>query len=91
MRAIDPRYHIKDDRIIKTSNDDVVPEDEPLILIRAHDRLALNLLKSYLAECEKDGCTPYQLASIDNRIAAFRKFSIDHPERMKQPGITKGV
>lgn len=89
-RAIDPKYHIEDGRIIKTTNGEPIPEDEPLILFRARDRLALPALKAYKALCEADGCDPYQLEGIQNRIDAFEQFSLKRPARMKQPGCTRG-
>ena len=90
MRRIDPRFHIEGEQIIKTSNGDVVPEDEPLILIRARDRLAIDLLRHYRRLCVYDLCTGYQVQGVDNRLEAFEKFAVDHPERMKQPGVTQG-
>jgi hypothetical protein len=90
MKAIDPKYHIDEERIVKTSNGSQIPEDEPLILFRARDRNALLMLKHYRELCVQDGCTPYHLEGIDNRIAAFEAFSKDHAGRMKQPGCTLG-
>jgi hypothetical protein len=76
--------------IVKTSNGESIPDDEPLILFRARDRNALTMLHNYREICLADGCNEFQMAGIDNRIAAFEKFAMDHAERMKQPGITKG-
>lgn len=99
MRAIDPRFYIEADpsgegdefRIVKTSNGEAIPEDEPLMLFRARDHNALPMLRAYRAICENDGCTGFQMAGIGNRIEAFEQFAADHPERMKQPGITRGL
>ena len=44
MRKLDSKFHIEGDQIVKTSNGDPIPEDEPLFLIRARDYLALPLL-----------------------------------------------
>lgn len=67
-----------------------VPDDEPLILFRARDRNALDMLRFYRAICRTDGCTDFHLRGIDNRIEAFEQFAISQPGRMKQPGITEG-
>lgn len=67
-----------------------IPEDEPLILFRARDHNALDMLRFYRARCEADGCTGFHMRGIDNRIEAFEAFAVEHPERMKQPGVTEG-
>jgi hypothetical protein len=90
MRVIDPKFHIEDEKIIKTPNGEILLEDEPLFLLRARDNLALDGLREYRQTCIEAGCIDYQLEGIDERILAFEKFAIDHPERMKQPGITRG-
>lgn len=90
MRHIDPKYHIRGDLIVKTSNNDPVPDDEPLILFRGRDRLALPMLRAYRELCVADGCTTYQMEGIDNRISAFETFQRKQAGRMKQPGATKG-
>jgi trehalose-6-phosphate synthase len=67
-----------------------IPIDEPLLLFRARDRHVLAMLQRYRELCVLDGCTDYHLKGIDNRLEAFRRFREEHPERMKQPGITEG-
>jgi hypothetical protein len=67
-----------------------IPADEPLILLRARDHNAVDTLRFYRAKCELEGCTPYHMRGIDNRLEAFERFRNEHPERMKQPGITEG-
>ncbi len=102
MKVIDPKFHIEwkagaqpgildDFAIVKTSNGDPIPDDEPLILFRARDRNAVLMLLEYRRLCVADGCNDFQLDGIDDRIAAFVEFKTAHPERMKQPGITRGL
>ncbi len=102
MKAIDPKFHIEwkagaqsgtldDFSIVKTSNGEPIPDDEPLMLFRARDQNALPMLLAYRGICIDDGCNDFQLAGVDNRIQAFRDFITQHPERMKQPGITRGL
>ena len=90
MRQIDPKYRIEGDEILNMSGVPI-PEDEPLILFRAHDRHALAMLHFYRELCKKDGCTDFHMRGIDNRIDAFGEFADIHPDRMRQPGITRGV
>jgi len=90
MRAIDAKYHVENETILKTLTGEPVPDDEPLILFRARDRLALPMLRIYRVLSEMDGCSRYHMQGLSVVINAFRDFKIKHPERMKQPGITKG-
>ena len=79
-------------QIVKRSNGDLIPEDEPIFILRARDYLAVPLLLEYRRLCVEDGCTQYHLDLLDRGIEEnFRRFAREHPDRMKQPGITKGV
>lgn len=91
MRQIDPKYHIDGNEIVKTSNGVAVPVDEPLMLFRGRDKLALAMLGCYRQLSIDEGCSEYHLAGINARIEAFRRFRDEHPELMKQPGITRGL
>lgn len=95
MKLIDPKYAIEAREgelvIVKAATGEAVPDDEPLILFRARDRHALRMLQYYRTLCLVDGCTDFHMAGIDNRIGAFETFAAEHPERLKQPGITRGL
>ncbi len=69
----------------------VVPSDEPLFVLRAKDRNALATLRKYLDICQTDGCPQDHIDGILNRIDDFLTFAAGHPERMKQPGVTRGL
>lgn len=90
MRSIDEKHHIENDQIIKTSNNTIIPLDEPLCLFRGRDKLALPMLEFYKQLCKHDGCTDYQLESMEAVIKRFRDFAASSPT-MKQPGVTKGL
>ena len=48
MRKLDGKFHLEGEKIIKTSNGEELDlEKEPVILIRARDKLALPLLRIY--------------------------------------------
>lgn len=90
MRAIDLKHHITDDgKLVKTGDGVEVPLDEPTILFRGRDRLALPLLKYYAELCARDGATDYQMGSILGMIAQFEAYAKENPT--KQPGITRGA
>lgn len=67
-----------------------IPENEPTILFRARDKLAVPMLKYYRQLCMEDGCTDFQMSSMDDMISKFEKFS-QQSATMKQPGCTKGL
>lgn len=91
MRKLDNKFHIEGEQIIKTSNGQPIPEDEPLFLIRGRDYLALPLLEHYRRLSEQDDCTEYHLEGLSKRIEEFRRFATANPQVMKQPGITRGL
>lgn len=91
VREIDMKHSIDGDRIIKTSNGQEIPENEPVILFRGRDHLAVKMLLFYRELCIQDGCTDYQMESMDTMIKRFESFAAEHPETMKQPGITRGL
>ncbi len=95
MQPIDPKYGVDwldgEVKIIKIATREPIPDDEPLILFRARDHHAIAMLRYYRNLCANDGCTDFHMKGIDNRLSAFEEFAVNHPERMKQPGITKGL
>jgi|SRR6267378_319680 len=90
LRKIDEKFSTTGD-IVKRSNGEIVPVDEPLFLIRARDRLAVAALEAYRVLSQKDGCIDYHFEHLDKDIEAFKRFRDEHPERMKQPSITRGA
>ena len=87
---IDEKFHTQDGKVIKTSNGESVPPDEPLFLLRGRDRLALVLLRVYEQLSIEDGCNEYHMKGLARRIKEFERFSLTST-RMKQPGVTKGL
>lgn len=89
MKIIDGKYHTDGEQIIKTSNGQAIPDDEPMILFRGRDRLALPTLEYYKHLCYLDGCNEYQMTALQKVIDKFNDFYKTSPT-MKQPGITEG-
>lgn len=88
-KGIDGKFSTDGVNIFNTVSGEPIPEDEPLMLLRARDVNALAAMVMYYNECKENGCNPLHMLGIQNRIDKFRKFSVDHPERMKEPGVTK--
>lgn len=75
---------------VKTSNGQIIPDDEPVVILRGRDHLALPLLRIYLEVSRVDGCTEWFINEQLKTIAQFEQFATEHADRMKQPGITMG-
>lgn len=90
MRKISNRFSVDGDEIIKTSNGEKIPHDEPLLILRARDHLAVPLLNIYRQLSIVDGCNEWFLNEQRITLGEFELFAREHPERMKQPGVTKG-
>jgi hypothetical protein len=90
MRRISNRFSVDGDEVIKTSNGEPIPHDEPLLILRARDRLAIPILRIYQQLAIVDGCNDWFMEEQKKTIAEFEQFAKDHPKRMKQPGVTKG-
>lgn len=90
MRRVNQMFHIEGERLVKTSNGQPVPEDEPLFIIRGRDAIAVAALFAYRDLALDNGCNDYLLGGVDQVITDFVAFAQAHPERMKQPGVTRG-
>jgi hypothetical protein len=90
-RDLDGKFMVRGGQIIKKSSGEIVPDDEPLFLLRARDYLAPSLLEEYLGMCNLDNCTEYQIEGVVAAIDRFRSFQADHANRVKQPGCTRGL
>jgi hypothetical protein len=91
MRNIDRKYRINDaGQIAKISDGTPVGEDEPLILFRARDSLAVPMMTHYAALCTAAGSDPGQLELLHRRIADFLAWQRKHVALMKGPSSEPG-
>lgn len=98
-RRIDLKHHIDTAGILykseldgngnMTGNGEQIPSEEPLILFRARDKLALPMLKHYRELCIANGCTPFQKDQMDTIIGRFTQWA-ETSSNMKMPGSTLG-
>jgi hypothetical protein len=77
-------------RLVNRQSGEAIPDDEPVFFLRARDRLALPLLHAYEELCIEDDCTDEHMKMLSDTILEFDLFALQHPERMKQPGVTLG-
>jgi hypothetical protein len=87
-RNIDGKFSTDGGRIFNTVSGEQIPDDEPLFLLRGRDHFALVAINAYQAACESE-CNELHLAGVQQTREKFCQFAAEHPERMKQPGITK--
>jgi len=90
VRMIGKKYKVEG-QIVKVSNGQSIPDNEPVFLIRAKDKLAILGIKAYRALCMEAKCTEYQLLGLDEIVSDFQQFADENPRLMKQPGSTKGT
>lgn len=83
----DRKFKFENGRFINRVSGEAIPDDEPVIIFRARDRHALNVLAYYLSLARDDH---HQLAIMD-RMDEFLQFRRDNHERMKEPGITRHI
>lgn len=80
----EPKYGVNaDGRLYNRETGSVIPDDEPVFILRARDVHAVTALQHYLEACTVDG----HKSVVRKRIGHFVDFAINHPDRMREPGI----
>lgn len=87
----DGKYEVQDGQLVKSTTGEPIPYDEPIFILRGRDNLAVKTLEVYAMLSETADCTDYHVRGVAEAVERFRKFREEHPERMKQPGITRGM
>lgn len=85
--AEDRKFKFEDGQFVNRVSGEPIPGDEPVMLFRARDRHAVSVLRHYLSLATD----PHHRKAIQDRIDEFEAFQQEHPERMKEPGITRHV
>ena len=83
MRQIDGKYQTTGD--LTKLDGTPVPDDEPLILFRAKDKLLVQLLEFYMKLCGDGGSPESQLSLLKQRIDLIKSWQADHPDKLKIP------
>lgn len=84
-RPQEPKYAIGErGRIVNRQTRKPIPDDEPVLILRAQDKLAIQALMAYRNAIAGVGLNP---DSIGERILAFSAFAERNPERMKLPNV----
>lgn len=88
-RQVDPKHSaaLIDGKIeVLNKTGEPVPEDEPMMLFRGRDMLAMHIVWLYLGVAQRARCNTEHLRGITERSEAFTSFSLQHADRMKRPG-----
>jgi hypothetical protein len=85
--AEDRKFKFENGQFINRVSGEPIPDDEPVILFRARDRYALDVLSFYLSLSKDE----HHQQAIKDRIDEFYSYRASHPERMKEPGITRHI
>lgn len=75
------KFEIRNNRLVKRSNQVPVPDDEPLFVFRAKDRKALCALVAYNMVLDK----LEQKEAAQKSINDFREFQERNPDKMNEP------
>jgi hypothetical protein len=85
--AADRKFMWDGERFVNRVSGEPIPDDEPVILFRARDDHALSVLYYYY-DLAQD---PHHRQAIQDRIDEFTRYRNAHPERMKEPGVTRHI
>ena len=73
---------MRDGRIVNRASGEAIPDEEPIFVLRAKDRLAVRTLTAYFSAIED----PEHARAVATRLEDFKRFAREHPERMEDPG-----
>lgn len=85
--AEDRKFKFEGGKFINRVSGEAIPEDEPVILFRARDRHAVEVLRYYRSLAQDE----HHKQAIVDRIDEFMAYARDHEDRMKEPGITRHI
>jgi hypothetical protein len=90
MMKINDMFHTDEiGRLVKSPNDQPIPPDEPVFILRARDALAYETILTYVHLCESADPPVPQDRIAQLRIVAEQFFKFPG-NRLKTPGSTHG-
>jgi len=74
-------------QLVNLNSGKAIPVDEPIMIFRAQDKLALTAIEAYARAVENAGSmvNPLTTQSAAERFMKFCEFQREHPERVKEP------
>lgn len=70
-----------DTKVINRITGEAIPDDEPIMIFRARDVHALDVIAHYRRLCSDEG----HKRVVNDRWHDFNRFAEAHPDRMKEP------
>ncbi len=83
MRQIDGKY--KTDGNITKLDGTPIPDDEPLVLFRAKDKLLPQLLEDYKQLCQDADCQAQQVETLGPLIQQVKDWQAANQDKVKLP------
>lgn len=83
MRQIDGKY--KTDGNITKIDGTPIPDDEPLVLFRAKDKLLPQVLENYKKLCQGASCQPRQVETLGPLIQQVKDWQTANSGKVKLP------
>jgi hypothetical protein len=75
------KYNAVDGKIVNRATGEPIPDNEPIIIFRAKDVLAVPALQYYMYLCKDDN----HRQVIDGRIEDFLTWQAENPKSTKEP------
>lgn len=85
--ARDGKFDISTGKFINRVSGEEIPDDEPIFILRARDIHAVGALVDYRDRV----MTNHHMRAITEAIEDFNLFRYQHPDRMKEPGVTRHI
>lgn len=83
--AGDRKFEWRDGAFFNRVSGEMIPEDEPVIIFRARDRYAFDVLVYYLSLVQDE----HHKEAVIDRLADFTAYQRRHPT--KEPGVTRHI
>lgn len=77
----DPKYGIKDNKLVNMKTGKPIPDDEPVMIFRAKDKHASSAICNYMMDC-KD---LEHKSAVEKRWWQFCEFKENNPQKIKEP------
>ncbi len=77
----EPKYEIKEGKIYNRQSGEMIPDDEPIFILRARDRKAPSIIAHYAELCQD----PTHKDAVRTRSAQFFNWQECHKDRVKEP------
>lgn len=68
-----------------TTEHGTIPDDEPVIVFRARDRLTPEVIEHYAQLCGQAGSPDFHVSRVLSAARSFRQWQQEHPDQVRTP------